>query len=539
MDCISSLRSYVESILTSVSGSKVLLLDDSTAEMIGLVFTQTELLAHDVILIETLQQVIAKKVDTAFASIQCVTLVRPTHDKIRELMNELNSPHFGNYFLFFTNILNENSLRELAMSDHSSKVVAVHEVFIDVFALNKKIYSLNMHRTLSSSSQWQSGDAKMQRMVDGLFSLLCAFKLRCNIRFDARSPICRQLAEKMRSQIDSRMSYVQSSDNALLLLMDRRSDPITPMIHGWSFLELLHDNLGIRNNIIDVRDGAQVKQYVIDERTDQFVEKNIISEYTDITAEIKKLSDSISAQPKPTEIKDIDDLKVYIQNYPSYQEKKNIAAKHLSLMTAATNVMNKNKILSSVGVIEQDIACENDARAQLNSIFEVIDKQTCDSQCIERLALLFAYKNEQSTDLINELKGKLVNIKDGSMIIQHIDTFLQMVGESYYHRDSTIAQRIVNLLSFVTGNATPKLYRYHAPLEETIKSIKEGKLPADMYPCDGNPSDVPQKVIIFYVGGATYSEGKLAYAMSGKGFDVIVGGTTIHNCESFVDEMTN
>ena len=528
----------------SVSGPKILLLDDETATIIGLVYTQTELLAHDVVLIETLRQVHEKKVDQALSQIQCIALVRPT---LEEIKLELQSPHFGSYYLFFTNVLSESLIRELAQSDHQNKVMIVHEVFMDIYSLNKRIFSLGMDRSLKDLLINRGTGPKMQRMVDGLFSLLCSMKLRCNIRYDVSSPLCRTLAEQLKRQIDRHDSYFQKSDKALIFLIDRRTDPITPMVHGWSYLEILHDTLGIKNNIVNTPGDSSVKQYVLDERTDNFLESKLTLSYKDLVDEVTKLSDSVKQQPNPSVIKDLDELKSYIQNYPKYQENSNLAVKHVSLLTAANRILQSHHIFAgkanaqgkggdiSTGIIEQDIAMNTKIDNSLETITRLLREEPGNPE-IERLSLLFASKYEQSNEsAVQQLKDAL-SVAGKTTILNHMKGLLEITGKSFMTRDSSFAGKALDFLKNFAGSNEHPLMRYHPPLEQLIASIKERRVP-NSFACFECGEDIPRKIIIFYIGGATYAEGKLAYTMSDRECNIIVGGTTVHNFESFVNEV--
>lgn len=49
----------------------------------------------------------------------------------------------------------------------------------------------------------------------------------------------------------------------------------------------------------------------------------------------------------------------------------------------------------------------------------------------------------------------------------------------------------------------------------------------------------PQDIVIFIVGGATYEEGLtvLNFNKSSPGVRVVLGGTTVHNSDSYMEEV--
>ena len=114
------------------------------------------------------------------------------------------------------------------------------------------------------------------------------------------------------------------------------------------------------------------------------------------------------------------------------------------------------------------------------------------------------------------------------------------------------------------------VYTQHSPrLEGTLTDLIKGKLRDSLYPfleggIGGNNSangiggggggggaattggtsssatrDKPQDVIVFVVGGATYEEAKMVAQVnaSSPGVRVVLGGTTVHNSGSFLEEV--
>ena len=87
------------------------------------------------------------------------------------------------------------------------------------------------------------------------------------------------------------------------------------------------------------------------------------------------------------------------------------------------------------------------------------------------------------------------------------------------------------------------VYTMHSPtLEATLQNLVKGKLREQQYPFvqgGGSTRDKPQDVIVFIVGGATYEEAKSVASINAStpGVRVVLGGTTIHNGASFLEEV--
>merc|ERR1719384_3070369 len=99
--------------------------------------------------------------------------------------------------------------------------------------------------------------------------------------------------------------------------------------------------------------------------------------------------------------------------------------------------------------------------------------------------------------------------------------------------------------SFITSvQGVSNVYSQHVPvLIDTLQAISKGKLKQDSHPYiigKGAGDDVPSEVIVFIAGGVTYEEAAKVSEFNksnvGK-MRVVLGGSTIHNSTSFLEEL--
>ncbi len=87
------------------------------------------------------------------------------------------------------------------------------------------------------------------------------------------------------------------------------------------------------------------------------------------------------------------------------------------------------------------------------------------------------------------------------------------------------------------------VYTQHSPrLEATLQNLIKAKLKEQQYPFvegGGTTRDKPQDIVVFIVGGATYEEAKMVAQVnaSSPGVRVVLGGTSIHNSTTFLEEV--
>lgn len=87
------------------------------------------------------------------------------------------------------------------------------------------------------------------------------------------------------------------------------------------------------------------------------------------------------------------------------------------------------------------------------------------------------------------------------------------------------------------------VYTQHSSLlESTLQNLIKGRLREQQYPFvegGGSTRDKPQDIIVFMVGGATYEEAKMIAGINATtpGVRVVLGGTSIHNSATFLEEV--
>jgi vacuolar protein sorting-associated protein 45 len=535
------LRSYIESVLANVHDMKVLLFDKETAQIASLVYAQSELLQQDVVLIETLEARTRKPVDEAVSALQCVSILRPTQENLRDICGELNCPHFNTYLIFFTNVVPKEWLQQIALADHSSKVFVVHEIFMDVLAINKRLFSCGISSTIRF---WD--DTKKQRIVEGIFSLVCALKLRAGIHYDANSPLCLDIGSRVATQVSSNMDLFQSAlTPAIVILIDRRSDPLTPLVHGWSYQTLVHEILGIRNNVVALKSDPS-KSVVLDERTDEFFANHLFTNFGNVGEAANKLTENVKSQHVDVrEITDIEGLKKFIHSYPVFQKKQAVAAKHMALLGDVTNAFRAENLML-LGALEQVIATETDQAGHHREVLDVIRSPQSTDQNALRVALLYAIHYENDAASIEQIREALESRTNGRHLVAAVDSYIAFAGADAFRRPEPLfaGKSLLRKAQKAIGLEGNKLNLFQPALAGILRRIPSGTRRdpqfTKLFPIIRGTPEVgdPRKVIVFYVGGVTYEEARVAWEAARGGetppIDVIIGGTTVHNMDTFV-----
>ena len=186
--------------------------------------------------------------------------MRPSRQSINLLKAALRNPRFGEYTLYFSNVVNESDLQELADADEGELVTGVHEFFADFnpldelhFAVTTSSLSGGGTAALLAPSQWDPNASQLcvERATSGLCAALLALKRRPVVRYASQSETARRVASGVARAIESDPVLYDfrapaGSGAPVLLVLDRRDDPVTPLLSQWTYQAMLHEGAGLR-----------------------------------------------------------------------------------------------------------------------------------------------------------------------------------------------------------------------------------------------------------------------------------------------------
>lgn len=311
--------------------------------------------------------------------LRCICFVRPSPNSIQLLIDELRAPKYGEYHLFFTNIIRKSSLERLAEADDHEVVRVVQEQFADFIVINPDLCSLNLGFPLSrlwsnSPDVWNS-DA-LQRTTEGVIAMLLALKKNPLIRYEKNSLMAKKLATEVRYQLtqeEQLFNFRKTDTPPILLILDRRDDPITPLLTQWTYQAMVHELIGIHNGRVDLRDVPDVRQelqeIVLSQDQDPFYKKNMYQNFGDLGGNIKEYVEQYQAKTQSNmSIESIADMKRFVEDYPEFRKLSGNVSKHVTLVGELSRRVGEDNLLD-VSELEQSLACNdnhaNDLRVSM------------------------------------------------------------------------------------------------------------------------------------------------------------------------------
>ncbi len=125
------------------------------------------------------------------------------------------------------------------------------------------------------------------------------------VRFQQTSHVAKHLADVLQERIglEHRRTaggsgiFGGGQGGCLVLVVDRRSDPVTPLLSQWTYQAMVHELVGIRLNRLDARQvrafrGTGLGEVTLNAMDDEFLRANRRKNYGDACIAIKDLMES-------------------------------------------------------------------------------------------------------------------------------------------------------------------------------------------------------------------------------------------------------
>lgn len=293
---------------------------------------------------------------------QAVVFVRPTRENVTLLKRELRAPRFQGYALFFSHLAPAMHLQDLAEADAARELVSsVHEHYADFVALDGAHFLvpaglgndllLNPRATLrpGAPSEYEVVD----RLVQGLAGLCLALRRRPVIRYQRGSEAARRVAESLhalayRQQVGV-FDFGSHRASPVLLLLDRRDDPVTPLLTQWTYEAMVHELLGLRDGAARLDTPRVPEQYrdaVLDAASDDFFARHRRSNYGEVGLAVRDAVERFgAASEQHRRVESLDDMRRFVAEHADFSRAQGVVTKHVNVMSALSEQVSARRLM--------------------------------------------------------------------------------------------------------------------------------------------------------------------------------------------------
>ncbi|KAI8886747.1 Sec1-like protein [Backusella circina FSU 941] len=374
--------------------------------------------------------------------------------------------------------------------------------------------------------------------------------------------------------------------NGTLILLDRTIDPISPFLHEFTYQAMMADLLTLEEIPAGLKyeyeytqeDGTTQKQEVTLTEQDTVYTTYRHSHIAILTEKLTEDFNKFMAQNKmatgTASIGSLNEMKNIISNLPQFQEMKSKYSAHMTIASDCMTQFSDQK-LETLGMLEQDMACGETCDSSpltdlVDKLIEAVDDANTSDLVKVRLILLWiATSDKVDQEELQELLSHARLSQDHKDAIENIallgvqlsKTANKQGQKTKKNRKPSLKKQEVpfdlsryvpvgHITRTIDNSLFPNLRaarassikKNKAEEQKTISQLRVYKTlwhkkntgaAAGPKPPSGPP------VIIFVVGGVTYSEIRSAYELS-EAYDceVYIGSTHIITPDRFVQDIS-
>jgi vacuolar protein sorting-associated protein 45 len=547
---------YIESMISNVKDMKAIIFDSETQVIFSLEFSKSLALKQEIFLFESIDKIQTEQK----LNLNGIFFIRPTTSNLEHLKRIFQSTNFKEINLFFTNQLTDDYLQKLAQYDINMQVKNVQEIYLDYYIINSNVFHLNLESCISNLDmkpieRWEPYDSQMfDRVYQGLISACLSNRMKPIIKSVKGSTLCQKLGKKLATFFDDNYEFIRKecgqNFNGILLLYDRKEDPISPLINQWTYQAQLHEILGIKNNVIELKKGDvndKPEKYVISdvESIDKFYSKYKFADYGTVANAVQQEADKLKNENDMlNKESSIEELRKIIDQLPEKKKESMAITKHYKLFYSISEYVTKHKLMD-LSKIEQDISVNDNKKEQYNQIVQIIADPKVQhlDKCKLYLLYMLRYENDSS---VNNLKNIMIENKLGDWV-SYGDALLRYAGKQKRSldcfQDKDILSKGKKFIMNALGQGNENAFMQHISyLNGIVERLLKGRSREnETFNINLNSMNEPKvnNLIVFVFGGITFEETRdLTLFGNQLGVNIICGGTNIINSKSFLAEMS-
>ena len=544
---------YIENMISNIKEMKAMIYDNETQIMFSLEFSKSTALKQEIFLFENIEKI---QPNQKF-NLSGIFFLRPTDQNLTYLKTILENLNFKEIHLFFSNQISDEFLQKIAQFDINMQIKTIQEVYFDFYVINSNVFHLNIESCISNlamtnENEWNNYDiAIFNRICEGLISICLSNRMNPIIKSVRNSRILQKISQKITKFFNENYDFIRkecgSVQNGILFLYDRKEDPVTPLINQWTYQAQLHEIIGIKNNILILKDNNKEEKHVLSdvESIDKFFAKNMNSDYGQVANEVQNAANKLKNENQNLNNKEnsIEELRKMIESLPERKKESMSITKHYKLFFALSEYVTKHKLME-LSPLEQEISVNDDKKNQLNQINNILSDVNISSLDKAKIYLLYVFRYEGDS-LVEQLKTNMR--KNGlSDWVNYGDLLLEYAGKNKRTLDCLSNKDFLSkgkkiFMNVLKRGSSQNSFMLHCSfLNSLVEDLIKGKLKDNEFETNVNNFDnkKPQKIIVFSFGGITFEETKDLTNLS-KTYDVpiIAGGTNIINSKGFLAEL--
>jgi syntaxin-binding protein 1 len=370
-------KKFLEEIIGCSNGWKVLVMDPLATRVISSALTMYDIMEHKVTLVEKLH--LNRQ---PFPDMDVIYLTLPTVEAAQRISKDFESrskAKYNNVHLFFLENI-DNDVFGVIQSNPLlvSKVKTLKEVYLDFLSIESNVFHFDMPNSIERLYGVQADTSFPNTLGRKLAHFCISMNEHPCIRYQGSSPVSRDIATALHQTItafkranpewwcygDDRH---MERERAQILIVDRSFDPLSPLMHEYTYQAMVNDLLEVEDgNIITYTTtnnrGAEVENKAILNENDVFWAEHRHDHIAKVIDAIKgNMNDIIQNNAGAKLAKasgadmDISSMAQAVKQLPDYQETTGKLGEHVSISTQCMAAFMRQALMR-LSAVEQTIS---------------------------------------------------------------------------------------------------------------------------------------------------------------------------------------
>ena len=435
-------------------GWKVLVVDEPGMKVISAAVGMYDIMEQQVSVVESLEKKRAR-----FPDMAAIYLLAPTEDSIGRLLAEFADKTKVLYgkaiFVYFLGPVPKNLMNELKQCKQLLKrLKGMAEVNTNFLVKEGRAFTLDIYDPFAALYR---GNKLEIIAAEKLVTLCATLNEYPFIRYNQESQTCSSLASIFKLKMDRFVGSNPSwwyhgsgncpfsnveKDRSTVLLLDRKSDCLTPLMHDFTYQAMVNDLLNIYGDKItykaESQDNPQIKEdkdVLLNDKDKLWVEMRgehiakVIEVLSGRIREVVNSSTSNVNRNKKGSNMSLAQLASALKELPEYREVMSKLSQHMNIAHECMDKLKRDKLLD-LGDVEQTFATGKDDEGNNVPLNETIRR--CESSMLnirdpkDRLRLLLIATISQG-GLTNSDKDRLLRAAQlGRKEMQTLESIAQL-----------------------------------------------------------------------------------------------------------------
>jgi len=578
-----------------------MVLDATATRVISSALTMYDIMEQRVTTVEQLAMSRAP-----FPDMDVLYFCAPTEESVKSIAADFpngKAGRYGSVHLFFTDTISDDLMDTLQNAPNLlAKVKTLKELNLDFIAAESGGFHLDLKNCLPRLLG-SAPDTHLQQVIAKKLTTFCiSLNEHPSIRYQAGSRIAQNIAkavdENLRAYRRANPKGAFNGDDAQgereraqLLLVDRSFDPLTPIMHEYSYQCMSYDLLNVEgDNVISYtsvnnKNESVLKQALLGENDALWIEMRhdhiakVIGKIKDRMTDIIQNNSGAALAKKGGPGMSITDMAGAVKELPEFTQTMSKLSQHVALAQQCMNEFTRQNLMD-LSSVEQTVSTgvdDNGAEVKglkLQQLVMETVRATKSKSLKKRLIGIYVASQRGATPQFVEQLMDAAGLGKNETFVAKLQRLCKPVAAAAAAEpakggmfNSIFGARKPSVKIAATAEGEYADTRHIGLLKGLLDQLIGGELPQDKFPAIGpsisssseaksnaksmrrygannrwgkrESSISGSRCLAFVVGGVAYSEMRAGYELQGQhSKEVIVGGTHFISPEEYMDEIS-